>query len=771
MNDYTLRLKKETALRDYINGWRINAGQDSDAEWWRNRQAVEAMNRLASAALWEVTDSLELHMEDGENLVVTVWNGGVDIQGLTQLSSEMTSRLKKVVEAGKPAYEQALKQARNQSRVFLEKVRTNILFIARDIKGRIAVEMQFAAWTKKWKKQIFSECKVPITIWSTFLVCPEYRGELAHIQGINRYNSLHMEPIGGRSNTESQCESTEDFVQSAVMTVQLKQLVELYNQVGDQLFKDNVRFGIAEAFDVSKAIRNTLMEEPQHFWYKNNGITLLVENPDFRLEHLDELQLGRLEANHSPQFSVVNGAQTITISAKYAFELECKKQESEAQKEPEEEQEKEVKKEKEKTYQKQLEDFAKAQVILRVIHIPIQSKQEAAAAECKKIQAAKKLARDISVSLNRQKPIRAEDIAFTSPFVQKMEEYLSSPQNNPPFQLIRRGEEQPQASQLSLVDFARARLACMGRPDKARTTSRDEILKMDIANGTLLNTDVFVENWTESEDNEHEVFQRFYGAVWFADEIAKLYAKNAKAFENNNINAQIAVQNGKWYFTALAVQLLNDFRSKDGQPDFSEFHWIAQNFVYIISQAVEAFSQMAACCADPERQLNSNDFKNESYYQKLLAELRSGKKAAPFEKFSKLFVPDRDNLLPQKKSTQQKITAIILGSVNGPVHVNSAKEAFVKTVIYLLNSFSPEESLLAQYDTWLTADSQKGTSPKGNFNANSPSIMYHGKEYWVGSEALSNDSKFAHIRSLCKLAQVPQGEIFWLVDDTVRYQW
>ena len=753
MNAYALRLKKEAAFRDYINHWRADVGQDSDVEWWTDSHATKELSRLTDTVQWAASDSQELSIEDDGNLVVAVWNGGTDKQGLLLLLDDMMDRLQKVVEARNPAYDQALEQATCESKIFIEKMETNFLVFTRDVKSRIAVEMQFAALTKGWKRDIYKKYAVPITIGTTYIVYPEYQGKLARIRGINRYNSLQMEPIGGRSNAESQCEFVEDIIQSTVMTVQLKQLAELYNQVGDQLFRYNVRFGIDEALDVSKAIQKTLKEEPQRFWYKNNGITLLVENPDFRLEHLDELQLGTLEAGRPPLFSVVNGAQTITISARYAFELECKKQEDEE-------------------YKKQLEDFEKAQVILRVIHIPIQSEQDATNTERDKIQEAKNLAHDISVSLNRQKPVKAEDIAFTSPFVQKMEEYLSNPQNNPPFQLVRRGEERAQGSQLGLVDFSKARLACKNRPDKARTTSSSEILKMDIVSGTLQNTDIFVENWIISEDDEKEIFQRFYGAVWFADQMATIYAKNAKTPMDESINTQIAVQNGKWYFTALVVQLLNNFKSMDGQPDFSEFHWFAQDFVEIIPQAVKAFSQMAAYCADHERQLTSNDFKSESYYQKLLTELKSDKKAAPFKEFSKLFVPaNGDKPSPQQKLKQQKITAIALGGINNHTPVKSAKDAFEKTIAYILENFTPESALLAQYDSWLTTDPQKITSPKGNFNSKSSSILYRGKTYWIGSEALSNDNKFACVNSLCNLAHVPHGEISWLADGTVRYQW
>ena len=113
----------------------------------------------------------------------------------------------------------------------------------------------------------------------------------------------------------------------------------------------------------------------------------------------------------------------------------------------------------------------------------------------------------------------------------------------------------------------------------------------------------------------------------------------------------------------------------------------------------------------------------------------------------------------------------ISGLINNHTPVKSAKDAFEKTIAYILENFTPESALLAQYDSWLTTDPQKITSPKGNFNSKSSSILYRGKTYWIGSEALSNDNKFACVNSLCNLAHVPHGEISWLADGTVRYQW
>ncbi len=745
-----LRLEKEAKFRDCINQFLANIGEDCDEQWWTVPCAAAELSRLAAPGRWQVTDFLELKMENGGNLVVAIWNGEMDKQGLEQLSEAIEERLEKVVNAKSSADQQKGNDAQRKN--------INFLFFTKDVKSRIALEMKFTSkMITDLRRTIRKKFSVPITIGCTYIVYQEYHGTPARIRGINRYNSLQMPPIGGRSNVEPRGEFVEDIIQSTVVNVQLKQLVELYDQVGDQLFRYNVRFGIGEALDVSKSIRKTLEQEPQRFWFKNNGITLLVEDPNFRLEHLDELQLGTLEPGRLPQFSIVNGAQTITISAKYAFELEYLKQDKPDQTD---------------LYEKRLKDFEKAQVLLRVIHIPVQPERTGTDDEQAERQAAKNLAQDISVSLNRQKPIHPEDIAFTTPSVQKLAGYLSGPQSDSPFQLVRRGEERAQASQLSLTDFAKARLACAGKPGKARTASRNEILKMDLATKAFQNTDIFVEDWVSSDADERMLFHRYYGAVWFADQIAKVYLKSSKPYKDGNTNAQIAVQNGKWYFAALVVQLLNGFKTDNGQPDFSDFCSHAQNFVEIMPQAVEAFSQMVVYCADKTRQLNSNDFKNEEFFQKLLSKLERREKGTPFEAFSELFVPSfEDRALPQQKPVKPKITAITLGRGSDYIPVKSAKEAFEKTVCYILEKFPPDAALLTQFGSWLTTDPQQTALSKGNFNSKSPAVLYGGKKYWIGSELLNNDSKFSRIRSLCRLVNVPQQEISWLADDMICYQW
>lgn len=751
-----LRLEKEAKFRDFINQFLKNIGQDCDEEWWNNPRAADALSKLAGATQCAVSNSLELCMEDSGNLVIASWNGGTDARLLEQLIDSIEKRVREIVEAQKPAYEQKLARARAENKLLLKKIEINFLFFTKDFKSRLALEMKFAP--NLWRK-ILRGFGVPVTTDKcAFIICQEYHGELARIRGINRHDSIQMPPISGRSNIAPKGKDVEDTIRSTVVTVQLKQLVELYNQVGDQLFKNNVRFGISEAFDVSKAMRETLEKEPQHFWFKNNGVTLLVEDPNFRLDYSDELRLGRLEASSPPLFSVVNGAQTITISAKYAFEQEYQQQNDPTLK---------------AQCKERLENFAKAKVILRVIHIPIQPEQDETDEVRDQIQAAKNLANEISVSLNRQKPIRQEDIVFSTPFVQKLMEYLENPSNSAPFQLVRRGEESTRVPQLSLVDFSRGRLACAGWPGKARSASGNEIMQIDLNTKMFQNTTIFVEDWMAPDRNDTVVFHRCYGAVWFADQLTKIYVKTARSYTNENMNAQTAVKNGKWYFTALVVQLLNGFKlGVDGQPDFSEFNWSAQTFEEIIPQAIDAFSQMVVYCVGEGYLLNSNDFKNEECYQQLLEKLNTKAENTPFREFSELFLSTtEDKPSMEQNAKQQKITEIALGNNSSYISVKSGKEAFEKTVYHILQKYSPDPAQMVQYDSWLTTDSQKLALKKGNFNEKSPSILYCGQKYWIGCESISNDTKFSYIRSLCKLAQVPHGEISWLTGKSVRYMW
>ncbi len=61
-------------------------------------------------------------------------------------------------------------------------------------------------------------------------------------------------------------------------TAKLRDLVELYNCSGDELFKENVRERIDDVLGVDAEIHKTLSEKTEVFWFLNNGITILADS-------------------------------------------------------------------------------------------------------------------------------------------------------------------------------------------------------------------------------------------------------------------------------------------------------------------------------------------------------------------------------------------------------------------------------------------------------------------------------------------------------------
>ncbi|MBL3758503.1 AIPR family protein [Bacillus sp. FSL W8-0519] len=163
-----------------------------------------------------------------------------------------------------------------------------------------------------------------------------------------------------------------------VFSANLFDLVELYNKKGKTLFLKNIRYGIADELDVDSAINETLMKRPEEFWYLNNGITLILEKNNLNLQNYEMIGLSDAEEkSNGIQLTVINGAQTLNSAAKFFYKEESQKHAREH-----------------------------AFVMLKVIEIT-----------SNKTEAVDDVIDKITISLNRQKPIIADDIAFTLPVV------------------------------------------------------------------------------------------------------------------------------------------------------------------------------------------------------------------------------------------------------------------------------------------------------------------------------------------------------------------
>jgi len=98
-------------------------------------------------------------------------------------------------------------------------------------------------------------------------------------------------------------------VTSWVFTMSGKDLGRLYNDVGDRLFARNIRGYLGKA-DVNKSIKGTLEEEPESFWYYNNGVTIICDEA----KEISERGLRKLRVTNA---QIINGQQTTRVLANY----------------------------------------------------------------------------------------------------------------------------------------------------------------------------------------------------------------------------------------------------------------------------------------------------------------------------------------------------------------------------------------------------------------------------------------------------------------------
>lgn len=60
-------------------------------------------------------------------------------------------------------------------------------------------------------------------------------------------------------------------------------------------------------------------EEPGMFWYYNNGITIVTSSDDIELESAGKVILARQWNDNGLNFSVINGAQTISTASRIFY--------------------------------------------------------------------------------------------------------------------------------------------------------------------------------------------------------------------------------------------------------------------------------------------------------------------------------------------------------------------------------------------------------------------------------------------------------------------
>ncbi|EOV0981928.1 AIPR family protein [Edwardsiella piscicida] len=85
---------------------------------------------------------------------------------------------------------------------------------------------------------------------------------------------------------------------------------------GKRLFAKNIRQMLG-ATEVNDEVKRTIEEQPEKFWYYNNGITIVAESIKKSMVGGNSREIGSFKASN---ISIVNGAQTVSVIGKYAQE-------------------------------------------------------------------------------------------------------------------------------------------------------------------------------------------------------------------------------------------------------------------------------------------------------------------------------------------------------------------------------------------------------------------------------------------------------------------
>lgn len=472
----------------------------------------------------------------------------------------------------------------------------SILWIVPNIQTKIKIKRLSYKELKEGLKKRSKHFKIK-NINSMFYIDSDVTEREIKLRNVRRFEMLEKPPLNTNIVFDKKIESNS--LKGYVFTANLYEIVEVYNKVGDVLFKENLRLGIQDQMGVNEAIKETLRETPYYFWYRNNGITIIIEAPDPVLNRSSELVL-KQAVNKEINFSVINGAQTITTAADFFYGDETARK-SKNQLSTSDNSE---------TYdyddEEILNNAQKAEVLVRVIQIQNKS--------------AKNEVSKISIALNRQKPIKQEDIAFTNDFVRKFNEYTIS--NDIPIVLCRRGETSYSDKNYSLIEFARARMACAGKPGEARSWATSSLLKINEKDNHFSKNSIFASEWYKKDENDLDtVFKCNYSPIPFAIKLSRIYERCANTLKLNDYpDVESIVKNAKWYFSAFVVFVLNN-----GDLNYSGFEYDIELIdTKNISELIIDFAKLYKNVLEPYREekyveINSNIFKRSDTYEMLKA--------------------------------------------------------------------------------------------------------------------------------------------------------
>lgn len=546
-NNSVLRNNLKSQIKQVLLNDEINVGEDED----------EVLDKCVSFILNECTnciDSKDLKIEDIDSYYIfQIWNEKI-------CDKDFMNNLKV-----------KFKNSTNEYNSI------KMIFIVDNIRQQIQLESKIKELRNEVKKIVNKMNKTSISI-------KEIENETIFFNTDKKDCKINIESRIRSLEKDRIIDVDEEQIKiiGYVFTANLYDIVKMYNKLGNELFDHNIRSGIKDELNVDTEIKETLKNNPDEFWFLNNGITMLVQDDEFSIKKTKclEVNLGKNKV-----LSIINGAQTITTSAEFFYENDCNKDNIKLAKD-------------------------KAKVMLRVVHINTVKNIE-------NQNRCKNEIKKISVALNRQKPIQPEDIAYTTEFVYKLNKIQENNLNDKSyFKIIRRGDHSVN-NEYTLVDFAKATKAYLDQcPGEARSKGKKSLLEIQTENGKYMFKDegVFKKELTEYNIDCIEIFNRYYRPMNFAMKLQDQYLKQStyikKSFKDLK---KIAIINyGKWHFVAYVIFVLNN----DNNKDFTKFDATLQDvdsrtMGKIIEEFVSLFSQSIEKGKD---KLDSNDFKNEKIY-------------------------------------------------------------------------------------------------------------------------------------------------------------
>lgn len=148
-----------------------------------------------------------------------------------------------------------------------------------------------------------------------------------HIEYLDDVYQAISEAESIRGSIEEDCITIEgdncltyNDQQAAIVNISAFSLNELFIKYGNNLLAQNLRYYF-KSKSIDEQIKNTIINEPTSFWYRNNGITVICD--DFNMTSATRIKLNN--------FSIINGGQTTTLIGKsknidrnHDFYLTCK---------------------------------------------------------------------------------------------------------------------------------------------------------------------------------------------------------------------------------------------------------------------------------------------------------------------------------------------------------------------------------------------------------------------------------------------------------------